>query len=26
MVKKMNARIIKLEDGQAFKAVIKKKV
>ena len=25
MVKKMNARIIKLEDGQAFKAVIKKK-
>jgi len=26
IVKKMNARIIKLEDGQAFKAVIKKKV
>ncbi len=26
MVKKMNARIVKLEDGQAFKAVIKKKV
>jgi cell division transport system ATP-binding protein len=26
MVKKMNVRIIKLEDGQAFKAVIKKKV
>jgi cell division transport system ATP-binding protein len=26
MVKKMNLRIIKLEDGQAFKAVIKKKV
>jgi cell division transport system ATP-binding protein len=26
MVKKMNMRIIKLEDGQAFKAVIKKKV
>jgi cell division transport system ATP-binding protein len=26
MVKKMNTRIIKLEDGQAFKAVIKKKV
>ncbi len=26
MVKKMNARIIKLEDGQAFKAIIKKKV
>ena len=26
MVKKMKARIIKLEDGQAFKAVIKKKV
>jgi cell division transport system ATP-binding protein len=25
IVKKMNARIIKLEDGQAFKAVIKKK-
>jgi cell division transport system ATP-binding protein len=25
MVKKMNVRIIKLEDGQAFKAVIKKK-
>ncbi len=26
IVKKMNARIIKLEEGQAFKAVIKKKV
>ncbi len=26
IVKKMNARIIKLEDGQAFKAIIKKKV